>query len=89
MLICQLHYAARPCEQCAASQASPPLPHGLAAPAVIVFKEAVFEHMYHPWERPVPISTPERLRDECNARGVTSEYLRDSGLWRSGPRRWV
>lgn len=68
------------------------LPDGepsIGAPAVITFKPAVFEHMYNAWETPRVIETPQELRAECAKRGVTSEYLRDSLLWRSGPDRWV
>jgi hypothetical protein len=94
-LICHLHYKAFPCDDCDARavlarvfgafserSASP------GAPAVIVFKEAIFEHIYDPWETPRPIDNPQTLRDECDARGVTSVYLRDSGLWRTHNPKW-
>lgn len=90
-MICHLHYAEQPCEQCAVAAVLARA--GIATPrgfhSVIVFKEGVFEHIYDPWETPVPIDNPETLRAECEKRGVTSHYLRDSLLWRSGARRWV
>jgi hypothetical protein len=54
---------------------------GLSSPAVITFKPTVFEHMYDPWERLREIDTPQELLRECEARGVQSQYLRDSLLW--------
>lgn len=88
MPICHLHYEAAPCKQCAAGV----LTRGsdrLRLPSIITFKETTFENIYDPWERPRPIDNPETLRQECAKRGVTSHYLRDSLLWRSGERRWV
>lgn len=92
-MICHLHYCRR--EECEERHASPDstrveLNSGdIGAPAIITFKPAVFEHIYAPWEKPERIETPQRLREECAKRGVTSEYLHNSLLWRSGPTRWV
>ena len=89
-MICHLHYCNR--EECVERHgvASGGMSScGVASPAVITFKPAVFEHMYSAWETPRVMETPQQLREECNRRGLTSEYLRDSGLWRSGPDRWI
>ena len=96
-MICHLHYCTTPCDQCAveaflrrvAPREARPSEPLVAAPAVITFRPAVFEHMYHPWETPRVIDTPADLLAETAARGVTSEYLRDSLLWRSRPPREI
>lgn len=80
------HFSDAPCTACEADSQQP---FTVKAPSVQSFGEHVFEHMYDPWETPVPISSPAVLREECNKRGVQSEYLRDSGIHRSGPHRWV
>lgn len=87
-MICHLHYETLPCVQCANRAAHTPY-EGLPAPNIIIFKEHTNENLFHEWEKPHPVSTPEQLRDMCNERGETSHYLRDSLIWKSGPRRWV
>lgn len=94
MTICYIHYTQRPCEQCALSAFArragvchPSPSHGLTAPAVITFKSATFDNLYHPWETPREITTPAELLHETSSRGMYSEYLRDSLLWRDRPAR--
>ena len=91
-MICYIHACEKPCEQCHHAYFlrrvfGPPKHAG--APAVIVFRPAVFEHIYHPWEKPHEIDSPQQLLRETSERGLTSEYLRDSSLWRSRPPREV
>ena len=102
MLICQRHYCAKPCNDCAldafvaafarathAQSAQWRAPTDtIASPAVITFKPLIFEHMFHPWETPRAFDSPRELRKEAEARGVTPHYLRDSTLWRSRDPRW-
>jgi hypothetical protein len=82
--VCQLHYKAKPCPDCEAPT------HGYAPGyhSVILFREGVYEHMQDPWERPIEVTSPQQLRDECEARGLTSKYLRD-GIWRTKSNRWI
>lgn len=88
-MICYIHRSLQPCEACASARlirrVFGPTVTPLGAPAVVVFKPAVFEHMYDPWETPRVIDSPGELLRETAARGVESEYLRDSALWRSRP----
>jgi hypothetical protein len=90
-MICHLHYCNR--DECEALHtqfsSAQGRSDGIGAPAVIVFQPAVFEHIYDQFETPRVIETPQELRRECARRGVTSEYLANSGIWRSGPERWV
>lgn len=89
-MICHLHYCHRDeCEALHIENASISPQNGIGAPAVITFKPAVFEHIYDQFETPRVIETPAELRRECAKRGVTSEYLANSGIWRSGSDRWV
>jgi hypothetical protein len=96
-MICLLHYGPKPCEQCAHSaflqrvfyDARIAQDAHLAAPAVITFKPLVFEHMFHPWEKPRAFDTPRELLRESTARGHTPNYLRESTLWRSREPRWL
>lgn len=86
-MICYIHACEKPCEACAHAYFlrrvfGPPDRH---PPAVITFKPGVWEHIYSPWETPRVIDTPQELMRESHARGVESEYLRDSSLWRSRP----
>lgn len=91
-MICYIHSCEQPCEQCAHARLIHRLFGSIThshAPAVIVFKPGVFEHIYDPWETPRVIDTPQELRRECEKRGVESHYLRDSLLWRSrADREW-
>jgi hypothetical protein len=65
-------------------------PTVLLRPYIVSFPdELVMEHAFAAWERPHPVSSREELRRLCNERGVTSHYLRDSTVWRSGEQRWV
>lgn len=85
------HLSDEPCTPCDEDKArdlalgARPLPR----PALQFFGEQVFEHMYDPWETPVPITSPEVLRQEADKRGVYSNYLRDSLIFKSGSTRWV
>jgi hypothetical protein len=91
-MICYIHACEKPCEQCAHAYfigrvfgpTYSTRPIG-TAPAVITFKPGVWEHIYHPWETPRHIDTPQELMRESSSRGMESEYLRDSSLWRSRP----
>lgn len=91
-MICYIHACEKPCDHCAHAYFlrqvfGPPTHSGPAA--VITFKPGVFEHIYDPWETPRVIDTPQELRRECAARGVESQYLRDSLLWPSrAAREW-
>lgn len=78
------HWSDEPCERCDAWRTAP-----VCAPATQTFTDITLEHMYDPWETPRPISSREELRQECIKRDVTSQYLRDSMLFRSGPTRWI
>jgi hypothetical protein len=86
-VICYVHARELPCEVCMHARFLYRVfgPSASRAPAVITFHPAVFEHMYDPWEKPRVIETPADLLRETHARGVESEYLRDSSLWRSRP----
>ena len=97
MIICQRHYCAKPCDACAhdaflsrvsTASSEARVSVDIASPAVIVFKPLIFEHMFHPWERPRAFDSPRELRAESERRGVTTHYLRDSTLWRSRDPRW-
>lgn len=94
-MICHLHYKPAPCDDCAAHaflrRVFPPVEAavGLSAPTVITFKPNTWDNIYHPWETPRELDTPQALREECESRGMYSEYLRDSSLWRTPSRRWV
>lgn len=95
-MICHLHYKSTPCEDCGAraiiKRMFPLLVRvhpEVGSPAVITFKPAIFEHLYHLWEKPREIDTPQALREECESRGMYSEYLRDSTIWRAPSKRWV
>lgn len=92
MLTCHLHYCAQPCESCAAEaflrKVFPSVARTTSSPAVITFKEAVYDNMFHPWEKPHAISDPGQLREECTKRGVYSHQLRDSLIWKSRPPTW-
>jgi hypothetical protein len=85
------HLDNEPCAACEADKARTAAlgARPLAAPALQFFGEHVFEHMYDPWEKMPTISSPEVLRQEAEKRGLTSEYLRDSLIHKSGPNRWV
>jgi hypothetical protein len=91
-MICHLHYTTQPCESCAVSAllaragllpVSTPRYH-----SVVSFGEHTLDNMFHPWEKPYPITSREQLRVECEQRGLYSHYLRDSMTFHSGPRRW-
>jgi hypothetical protein len=90
--MCYLHYCDKPCNECAIRlflrRVFPPEDTGLQAPAVIVYRPVVLEHMFHPWEKPRAFDSPRELRAETERRGVTSEYLRDSSLWRHRDPAW-
>lgn len=93
-MICHLHYKSAPCDDCAARAfllrvfPSSVEVANLASPAVITFKPNTWDNIYHPWETPRELDTPQALREECESRGMYSEYLRDS-IWRAPVRRWV
>ena len=94
-MICLLHYDARPCNQCALDAFTRRVfaddvigEATIHAPAVIIYKPVVLQHMFHPWETPRAFDSPRELRAETQRRGVTSEYLRDSSLWRSRDPAW-
>lgn len=92
MIVCQRHYAARPCDACAhdafLARVFPRSETIIVSPAVITYKPHVFTHMFHPWETPRAFDSPRELRAESERRGVTTHYLRDSTLWRSRDPRW-
>jgi hypothetical protein len=82
------HLSDEPCTLCEAERlvyvaATPKLP------ALQFFGEHTYEHMYDPWETPRSFSSPEALRQEAERRGVESQALKDSLIWRSGANRWV
>ena len=91
-MMCYLHYSLRPCNECAIAaflrHVFPPDAHSITSPAVITYKPVILEHMFHPWETPRAFDTPRELRAETERRGVTSEYLRDSSLWRHRDPAW-
>lgn len=86
-MICHLHYSELPCAQCAVRKELIRA-DGLPAPAVITFKEHTNENMFHPWEKPYAVSSQHHLAQECRDRGLTSEYLRDSSIWRTREPKW-
>jgi hypothetical protein len=90
--MCYLHYCPKPCNECAIRlfllRVFPPQYDSITAPAVITYKPVILEHMFHPWETPRAFDSPRELRKETEARGVTSEYLRDSSLWRHRDPAW-
>lgn len=47
------------------------------------------EHAFAVGEPVIPVSSREELRQQCDAKGVESHYLRDSTTWRSGKDRWI
>lgn len=83
-MICHLHYEAVPCAQCASRKAST-VREGLPAPSLILFKEGVYEHLDL---TPQHIATPQQLRDACERNGLTSQYLRDSLVFRERNPKW-
>lgn len=91
-MLCYLHYCPKPCAQCAhdrfLARVFPPQRIARST-SVISFGEHVYDNIFHPWEKPFPISSPEQLRQECVARGVNSERLQNSMIWRSGETRWI
>lgn len=91
-MICYLHYCPKPCDQCAHSaflnRVFPPDAEGVTAPAVITFKPLIFDHMFHPWEKPRAFDSPRELLRESTQRGHTPNYLRESSLWRSREPKW-
>jgi len=79
------HLIGEPCERCEADMAAAP-----RTPAVVSFPdELVMEHAFDPWDPVRPVSSREELRQLCNKQGVTSHYLRDSMVWKTGETRWV
>ncbi len=91
-MMCYLHYCDKPCNECAVAlflrRVFPPAEAAITAPAVITYKPVVLEHMFHPWETPRAYDSPRELRKATQERGLTSEYLRDSSLWRSRDPAW-
>lgn len=60
------------------------------APAVQSFpSDFICEHAFHEGERPHPVSSRRELNELVTSRGLTSEYLRDSSVWKSGADRWI
>lgn len=92
-MICLLHYCPKPCDQCAHSaflrRVFPPSQDDIVSPSVIVFRPLVFDHMFHPWEKPRAFDSPRELLRESTERGHTPNYLRESTLWRSREPRWL
>jgi len=78
------HRKDEPCDHCDAARARP-----IAAPLAISFGEHVFEHMFTIDEPVRPFTSREELRQECIKRGVTSDYLANTTMFKSGPDRWI
>lgn len=91
-MICYLHYCPKPCDQCTHSaflnRVFAPVLNDFTAPAVITFKPLVFDHMFHPWEKPRSFDSPRELLRESTERGHTPNYLNESSLWRSREPKW-
>ena|SRR5215467_2984011 len=82
------HLSDQPCVRCAEDKFDMQL-RPICAPLVVSFGEHIFEHIYDPWEKMEPISSPAKLREECIKRDVRSEYLENSLIHRSGRDKWV